>query len=70
MLLRNNTSDRLDLPALGVSVDPGESFEVTGDQARSLLDQGFSRVDTPARKAAAARRRTDDEAAPAVVEES
>ena len=78
MKLRNNTNDRLEFPAVvdeygqTVVVDPGESFEVTGEQAKSLLDQNenFKRVDTPARQKAAAARRNDDKAAPAAAEES
>ena len=61
MKFRNKTSDRLDLPALGVSVDPGETFEAEGDQAKALLKQEdtFSRVDTPARQKAARSRKSD-----------
>lgn len=63
MKFRNKTSDRLDLPALGVSVDPGETFEAEGEDAQALLRQEdtFSRVDTPARQRAAAARRNDTE---------
>lgn len=39
----------VDLPALGLSVEPGQEFEATGDQAQSLLDQpdNFTRTDKP-----------------------
>lgn len=60
MIFRNRTDDRLDLPALGVSVDRGETFEATGDDAKGLESHpAFSRVDTPARQKAAAARRSE-----------
>lgn len=62
MIFRNTTPDRLDLPSLGVSVDPGETFEATGDAAKSLESHpDFTRVDTPARQRAAAARRKDND---------
>ena len=39
----------VDIPALGVTVKPGDHFEATGDTAKSLLDQGVAeRVPAPA----------------------
>lgn len=73
MLLRNNTGERREFPTLGnLAVEAGDSFEVSGDAAKRLLEQGFERVDTPARQKAAAARRKDnnDDAAAAETEES
>ena len=38
----------LDIPALGITVAKGETFEATGDIAQGLLDQeAFTRTDKP-----------------------
>lgn len=49
MIFRNITSEDLDLPTLGLRVGAGESVEVTGDAAQSLLaaDLYFTRTDKP-----------------------
>lgn len=48
MKFRNHHDDARDFDALGaVGVAPGESFEATGEDAESLLAQGYPRVDKP-----------------------
>lgn len=55
MLIKNVTDDTLDVPALGLRVAPGESVEVTGDDAKGLLaNPAFERADKPTRKTDAA----------------
>lgn len=48
MKFRNHHDGARDFPTLGLAgVEPGEVFEATGDDAESLLAQGFPRVDKP-----------------------
>jgi hypothetical protein len=39
----------VDIPALGITVEPGEAFEATGEDAKGLLAQpsNFERTDKP-----------------------
>lgn len=48
MLFKNTSPHDVDLPTLGLRAAPGESVEVTGDPAKSLLDNPwFQRTDAP-----------------------
>lgn len=44
----------VDLPALGLTVEPGQAFEATGEQAKALLAQpdNFTRTDKPVGRSA------------------
>lgn len=54
MRFKNVSGDALDVPALGVVVQPGEIVEASGAIAKGLESQpAWQRTDTPARKAAA-----------------
>lgn len=50
MEFKNVTGDTLEVPALGVRVKPGETFEATGDDAKGLNPAWFERADKPTRK--------------------
>lgn len=44
----NASKDTYELPTLGLLVAPGDEFEATGDDAKSLLtNPSFERVDKP-----------------------
>jgi hypothetical protein len=46
----NVTPDVQELPTLGLRVEPGETFTVTGDAAKGLAgNPAFERVDKPAK---------------------
>lgn len=48
MQIKNESDANVDLPTLGLRVAPGETVEVTGDDAKALLTvPGFKRVDAP-----------------------
>lgn len=51
MELRNVSGDTIEIPALGLVVPNGDTFEATGDEAKSLLaSDNFERADKPAAK--------------------
>lgn len=51
MKLTNTTGSTVHLPTLGLTVEDGETIEVTGDDAKSLQAQGWKRSDRPKKRA-------------------
>lgn len=50
MEFKNTSGDTVELPTLGLTVQPGETFTATGDDAKNLLaSDSFERTDKPSK---------------------